>query len=94
VLHVTGALCAPIDDGLVCQVQALLDRGERRIDLDLSGLSDIDAAGLGELVRAHNRARAAAAVVQIVDAPGHVRALLDRTGLAELFGAGRLRRMR
>jgi anti-anti-sigma regulatory factor len=52
ILEVEGTLRTPLSAELRQRVQARLDRGDRRILLDLSGLSDIDAAGVGELVRA------------------------------------------
>ena len=54
VLEVEGTLRAPMNRELGHRVEALLCRGERRVVLDLVRLTDIDAAGVGELVGAFN----------------------------------------
>jgi anti-sigma B factor antagonist len=85
VLHLKGALRAPIGPALEHKVHALLRRGERRILLNLAEVSDLDAAGLGELVRVYNTAVAADGVLQIAHAGGRIRTLLTRVGLFELL---------
>ncbi len=70
------------------RVQALLDRGQRRMVLDLSRLSDIDAAGVGELVCALTTTSAAGGVLQIAHASRRVRQLLDTAGVFTLLSAG------
>jgi len=62
-------------------VRALLHCGQRRIVLDLTRVSDIDAAGIGELVRAYNMARAANGTMQVVNTTRWVRELIERVGL-------------
>ena len=84
-LHVQNPLRAPIDAGLRRGIQALLTRGERRIVLDLSDVSDLDAAGLGELVRAYNMTTAANGVLQIANPTRHGHELLARVGLFDLL---------
>jgi anti-anti-sigma factor len=80
----------------------LLASNERRILLDLAQLSDIDAAGVGELVRAFNTLKAAGGVLRITHANPHVRQLLrvagvlgllsgDTEGDIDLYGGGSLR---
>ena len=59
IVALEGTLRAPHTAELTRRIQALLDRGERRIVVSLSDLTDIDAAGVGELVRAYNLATAA-----------------------------------
>ena len=49
VVELHGTLRAPADVALRKKVEALLGRGQRQIVLDLAGLCDIDAAGIGEL---------------------------------------------
>ena len=53
------------------RIGSLLRCGERQIVLDLKMMS-IDAAGVGELVRAHNMARAVGATVVFVNPSVHV----------------------
>ena len=88
ILEVEGTLRAPVNAELSQRVQALLARGERRILLDLSRLSDMDAAGVGELVRAFNTTNAAGGILQIVDASRRVRQLLNIAGVLKLLTAG------
>ena len=85
ILHVQNPLRAPIDAELRRGIQSLLARGERRIVLDLSDVSEFDAAGLGELVRAYNTTTAANGVLQIAHPTRHVHELLARVGLSELL---------
>jgi anti-anti-sigma factor len=88
VLPVEGTLRVPVHSELIQNVKALLGRGERRILLDLARLSDIDAAGIGELVRAFNATRAAGGVLQIANASRHVSQPLEISGLLGLLTAG------
>jgi len=85
VLTVGNTLRTPIQSELHDTVSALLARGERRIVLDLSRVSDIDAAGVGELVRLSNMAADVRGVLRITRPATHVRQLLDATGLSRLL---------
>jgi anti-anti-sigma factor len=85
VLHVKGDLRSPLNGALRRQVQALIDRGERNIVLDLARLSDIDAAGIGELVRVYNMLVSANGTLQIAHAQGTIRRILERVGLFSLL---------
>jgi anti-anti-sigma factor len=81
VLDVEGALCAPVSAELRQNVQRLLRRGRRRIVLNLAAVSDLDAAGIGELVTVYNATMAANGVLRITHVSGTARELLDRVGL-------------
>jgi anti-sigma B factor antagonist len=83
VLHLEGPLRTPVSARLRPKVRALLGRGTRKIVLNLAGVSDVDAAGLGELVEAHNMAVAANGMLRITHAAGRVRELLARVALLE-----------
>jgi anti-anti-sigma factor len=85
VVHVAGELRAPADGRLVRQVQSLLNRGERRVVLSLARLTDLDAEGIAELVRAYDATCAASGVLRIADAPERIRELLRRVGLLDLL---------
>ena len=85
VLHIEGPLRAPVGTGLRHDVEALLRRGERKIVVNLAGVSDLDAAGMGELVRAYNAAIAANGALRITHAFGTTRELLARVGLFDLL---------
>lgn len=81
ILHIEGPLRVPVGGELRRSIQAMLGRGARRILLDLSGVSDVDAGGVGEVVRAYNSAIAARGSLQIAEPRAHVRELFDRAGL-------------
>ena len=85
IVPVEGALRAPAAAKLRRRVEALLGRGERQVVLDLADLSDIDAAGIGELVRAFNAMREAGGVLQITHASRHVGKVLQVTGVLGLL---------
>ena len=91
ILQVVGTLRAPVSSELSQSVQSHLFRGERRILLDLSRLSDLDAAGVGELVRAFNTISAAGGLFRIAHASRRVAQLLDITGVLRFMTAGALR---
>jgi anti-anti-sigma factor len=77
-----------MDGDLRHRVRALLRRGERSLVLDLARVSRIDAAGVGELVRAYNMTLAANGVLRTVHANGWVREILSRVGLFEILTLG------
>jgi anti-anti-sigma factor len=71
----------PSNGELSHMVRSLLRREERRIVLDLGGVSEIDAAEIGELVRAYNTAIAGNGSLRIVNTNPRVRETLERVGL-------------
>ena len=81
ILYIDGSLRVPLSRDLRHRVRALLRHGTRGIVLDLARVSRIDAAGVGELVRAYNMTTAAKGVLRIAHAPPWVRQILDRVGL-------------
>jgi anti-anti-sigma factor len=85
ILQVQSSLRAPATARLRREIEALLDRGERRIELDLSRLTDIDAAGVGELVRAFTTTSAAGGEMRISHAQRRVRRLLDIAGVLNVL---------
>jgi anti-anti-sigma factor len=85
IVRVEGGLRAPVSRVLRHNVRTLLLRGERRIVLDLSAVSKIDAAGVGELVRTLNMTSAAHGGLQIVKTTARVRAILERANLFALL---------
>jgi anti-anti-sigma factor len=84
-VHVEGPLYAPVSTALRTDVQARLDRGERRIALDLAEISQIDAGGLGELAALYSMTAAVNGVLTIANAAGRVREFIDRVGLLTLL---------
>ena len=88
VLCLEGALRMPLNGEVPQNVTALLRHGARLIVLDLSGVPKIDAAGVGELVRAFNLATAAGGKLRVVGATTWVREILERVGLFGILSEG------
>jgi anti-anti-sigma factor len=84
-VRVAGTLRAPVRGELSQTLGTLIRRGERRVLLDLADLREIDAAGVGELIRAFNALRAAGGVLRIAHANRHVRRLLHIAGVYRLL---------
>ena len=70
-------------------MRGLLRRGERDIVLDLSRVASIDAAGVGELVRAYNMTVAMDGLLRIVHVNKRVREMLERAGLLTFLNGDR-----
>jgi anti-anti-sigma factor len=78
---VDAALRTPVDRVLRSRVESLLQSGVRRVLLDLSGVSSIDAAGVGELIHLFTTAAAAGGVLEIRRANPRVHRVLEVTGV-------------
>jgi anti-anti-sigma factor len=87
IVEVEDPLRAPLNSELSHHVEALLRGGERRVLLDLARLDDIDAAGVGELIRAFKMTDAAGGVLQIAHASSRVRRILRLTGVLGVLTA-------
>jgi anti-sigma B factor antagonist len=87
IIPVEEALQAPVNAQVRQRIHAVLRNGARRIRLDLSRLSSIDAAGVGELVSAFNATKAAGGVLDIAHASRRVRRVLEVTGVYGLLTA-------
>jgi len=85
-VHVEDPLRTPVSRALHHNVRELLRRGERRIVLDMSAVSHIDAGGVGELVRALNMTADMHGILRIANATRWVRELLERAHLLDLLG--------
>jgi anti-sigma B factor antagonist len=88
ILQLEGGLRTPIGPELSRSIRRLLARGERRILLDLAQVSDVDAAGVGELVRAFNTINAAGGILRITRARRRIRQLLRVAGVFRLLNGG------
>jgi anti-anti-sigma factor len=84
-IQLQGEFRAPVDSGLMRQVQDELRSGARRVQLDLSGVTSLDAAGIGELINAFNATTAAGARLNVVHARPRVRRMLTAVGVLELL---------
>ena len=91
VVHVEDPLRTPVSQALRNKVHDLLRGGERRIVLDMSAVSNIDAAGVGELVRTLNMATDMNGILRIANATSWVRQLLERAHLLDLLGETHVR---
>jgi anti-anti-sigma factor len=85
VFFVEGSLRAPIELQLTRWIETAIRRGVRRVRLDLSRLSTIDAAGVGELVTAFTAAKAAGGLLDISRASRRVRRTLEAAGVFTLL---------
>src|SRR5262249_27901653 len=84
-VYIDGPLLSPLKSNLLTRVRALVRRGARTIVLDMSRVSLIDAAGVGELVRTYNIACRMNVRLRIVHTTKWVRATLARVGLFDLL---------
>jgi anti-anti-sigma factor len=85
IVPVEDPLRMPVGRALRDSVHELLRNGERAIVLDLADVTRIDAAGVGELVRAFNLAAAVNAGLRITNATPWVREVLERAGVFGLL---------
>jgi anti-anti-sigma factor len=85
IVHIEDPLRTPLTGELVRKIDALLRRGKRNILVDLGDTADLDAAGIGELVRAFNLTRAAGGRLRVTCIQQSVRRLLERVGLLHLL---------
>jgi anti-anti-sigma factor len=85
IVHVEGPLRTPVSPSLQQEVEARLFRGERTLVIDLAGVNDIDAAGVGELVRVFNMAIGEGAVLRLTHVAPRIREVLQRLGLSLLL---------
>jgi anti-anti-sigma factor len=69
---------------LAAVLTSAIDNGVRRLVLDLVELAFIDAAGIGVIVRAHNRLTTLGGVLTVRSPSPMLRRILDLTGLADL----------
>jgi anti-sigma B factor antagonist len=68
-------------------VQTLIQQGEKKILLDLSGVSYVDSAGLGELVQAYAATKNRGGSLKLLNVPKRLRELLLVTKLMNVFDA-------
>ncbi len=66
-------------------VNGLLDEGRKSILLNMSGVSYMDSAGIGELVACYKRAREKGVSLKLLNPNGKVQDLLILTKLQEIF---------
>ena len=67
------------------EVRDLLDRGAKKIILDLNGVRTMDSSGLGELVRCKTVAQDAGATIKLLHVQDKVQQVLEMTRLIGVF---------
>ena len=67
------------------KVDALLAEGHRKLVLDVSGITYVDSAGLGQLAQMHANATQKGAVLKLLGISKRLRDLLAATRLLGLF---------
>lgn len=88
VLDVGGRLTSTDGAGrLKEKVDSLIFEGNRNIVLNLSKLSYVDSAGLGEMVACHSTAAKAGGSVKLANTTGKLKDLLAITRLVTVFDA-------
>jgi anti-sigma B factor antagonist len=85
VLQVEGQLIVGNRQELKDLVQAVLDRGERRLLIDFSRTGYIDSSGLGALVSISKRIREAGGELRLSGLNEDLRSLFELTKLDTLF---------
>ena len=67
------------------KVQSLLQQGHQRLLVDLSGVSHVDSAGLGELVQAYATTKTRGGALKLLNVTTRLRDLLVITKLLTVF---------
>ena len=86
ILELVGKLV--IGDGDVAMrdaVRDVLDRGAKKLLLDLKGVRMMDSSGLGELIRCKATAAQRQAVIKLLHVEDKVKDVLDMTRLIGVF---------
>ena len=72
-------------DALRDKVRSLLQQGRKQLVVNLAGVSYMDSAGLGELVRSHATATQQSAVLKLTNVTKRLQDLLVITKLSTVF---------
>ncbi len=67
------------------QLHSLVAQGDNRIVVDLEAVDFLDSTGLGVLVGALKRVRAAGGALQLVSTQARINKVFEVTGLAKVF---------
>ena len=67
------------------EVKDLLDRGVKKILINLQGIKTMDSSGLGELVRCRDSAMKAEAMIKLLHVEDKVQEVLEMTRLIGVF---------
>ena len=86
ILDLDGKLT--IDDGDVTlreEVRDQLDKGKKKLILNLKGVKTMDSSGLGELIRCKASANSADATIKLLHVEDKVQEVLEMTRLIGVF---------
>ena len=67
------------------EVRELLDRGEKKILLNLKGVRTMDSSGLGQLIRCKASSSSTGAVIKLMHVEDKVQEVLEMTRLIGVF---------
>jgi anti-sigma B factor antagonist len=84
VVECSGRLVSGVNNLLYLEVSQLIP-GNKRIVLDLNGLTHMDSMGIGTLVRLYVSARSAGCALELVNVGKPIRQLLGVTNLIAVF---------
>lgn len=96
--HMTDLVCSPyltaehrldFRRDVLDALESASAAGRTRVSLDLSGVVEIDASGLGVLILLQKRARERGLRTQLIAVPSIVEMLLDETRMGPLFEISR-----
>jgi anti-sigma B factor antagonist len=71
------------NEELSTQLRGLIDAGNRKILVNLSGVSQIDSSGISTIVRSFVTIRRHGGILKLVHATGHVYEVLELTRLIQ-----------
>ena len=89
IIKVTGAITLHKGGDVLLKdkVQSLLQQGHQRLLVDLSGVSHVDSAGLGELVQAYATTKNRGGALKLLNVTKRLQDLLVVTKLLTVFEA-------
>ncbi len=85
IVHCQGRIVYRDEAAALSQLVGEIIEHGGKVVLDLSGVSSIDSAGIGELVSLHTRAQSRNASLKCADPSPRVRQLLDLTNLCSVI---------
>lgn len=78
-------IITPMVQDIKGQMLSILDKGEKEITIDFSGIEDIDSNGLGLLISAHNSLKGRNGKLKIKNISGRMNKLMQTTHLDKYF---------
>jgi anti-anti-sigma factor len=85
VLELRGRLDTISSDGLRSEIEGLMERGERQLVLDFSGLNYVSSSGLRVLLMAAKRVKAVNGKLALVSLNDQNQAVFEIAGFSSVF---------